>query len=150
LALEIAQAIQKGPFRAGALSKVAINYAKRAEYDEALKIANTIEEISFIPETLIAIAYKYAEAGQKEKALKLLDHASQAADSKDFRSARGRSGPSGLAITYAKIGQIDKALRIALRDWPKYNPDMDALAEIAAQYFKTGQRSRGQRVVSKM
>lgn len=150
LALEIAQAIQKGPFRAGALSKVAISYAKSEEYDKALQVANTLEEISFIPETLIAIGYKYAEAGQREKALKLLDHAFQAANSKDFNSARGRSGPTGLAVAYAKIGQIDKALKMALRDWPKYNPDMESLAEIAVQYFKARQTSKGERVVSLM
>ncbi|MGF1760446.1 hypothetical protein L4D76_21455 [Photobacterium sagamiensis] len=133
-ALEIANEMeaQRSSHIGQALRNISVEYAENGLFSEALEIANKINEA--LPKTaaLINVAVKYSEAGQKEQADWTLYQATNWAKTIDKVSYKN-SALREIAITYAKIGEYDRAVqKVSAIDYT--SDKIFALRGIAVQY----------------
>jgi tetratricopeptide (TPR) repeat protein len=150
LAQQLARSIQSDNFRTEALANLLVQYAAKAQADqalpllsEALNITQTLYKESLKAELLGQIAVQYAAIGQADKANQLLSQALETLQNKSVRDADWRIEFREVALVssqYATAGQTEKAeellsqaIKMAQSETQSdENKPLDAIAKIFA------------------
>jgi len=175
-AFELIDTIGLGFSKDSQLAKVAREYIKRGQYDQALRIAQDLE--GFRPQTLREIVGKYATQGQLNQALQVVQtiqeestKVSALVEVADNLIATEQpdnvepileqameivnraedanfkaSALTSIAHSYRKFGQENQA--IELLDRAAKIPDINShtLAKVAQQYWQTGQEDKATQI----
>lgn len=175
-AVQLIDTIELGFPKDSKLAKVAREYIKRGQYDQALRIAQNLE--SFRPQTLREIVGKYAAQGQLDQALQVVQTiqeestkvsalveiannliATEKPDNVEpiLEQALGivnraedanfkASALTNIAQSYRKFGQENQAIELLDRAAKIADINSHTLAKIAQQYWQTGQEDKATQI----
>jgi len=175
-AVQLIDTIELGFPKDSKLAKVAREYIKRGQYDQALRIAQNLE--SFRPQTLREIVGKYAVQGQLNQALQVVQTiqeestkvsalveiannliATEQPDNVEpiLEQALGivnraedanfkASALTNIAQSYRKFGQENQAIELLDRAAKIADINSHTLAKIAQQYWQTGQEDKATQI----
>ncbi|MBI3651796.1 MAG: hypothetical protein HY231_12320 [Acidobacteria bacterium] len=114
------------------------------QYDRAIELLTKIEKLEDRVETSVRITKALAEHKQNEKAAGLLSQVIA-----NFKPVASKAFIlSNIAVTYAKIGQFEKALEFARRIENRWaHVKTEAFSEIANEYAKNGNKSEASAIL---
>lgn len=140
------------PYNSNALSIIALSFADKQQYDQALQVASKIESNILKVNAFTQLAERLIKDGQKDNAVKLLDQALQIGSSLDVGYSKALY-LANLANVYFGVGKKDKSLEILSSSLESTklikNPDSkDAvLRELSIAYGKIAEYEKALKVI---
>jgi tetratricopeptide (TPR) repeat protein len=141
LALQVANRLD-GSSKASVLGAIASNLAKTGQFNQAMQLVETIKNDPFKAEALARLAQNLSEVSQLEQVLQMVEKIEDGSMEKE-------STMYSLAISFAKVGQFDRALQLASTSRNDLG-QADVSRSITRSLAQAGQYDRAKKVASTM
>jgi tetratricopeptide (TPR) repeat protein len=141
LALQVANRLDDRS-KARALGAIASSLAKTGQFNQAMQLVETIKNDPLKAVALVRLAENLTEANQLEQVLQEVKKIQDGSMEEEFTI-------SSIAISFAKVGQFDRALQLASSSKSDQVKD-NALRSITRSLAQAGQYDRAKKVASTM
>ncbi len=142
-ALQIAQHLEG--FRPQILQKIVGKYAAQGQLDQALQVVQTIQEESTKVSALVEIANNLIATEQPDNVESILEQALELVNRAEDANFKA-SALTSIAQSYHEFGQQNQAVDFLDRAAKISDIDNDKLANIAQQYWQTGQEDKATKI----